>query len=132
MALDFDTQAPTVATAPLAKRTATRTAGDNPFVSRGWLLESYNEGKTMDFVAEGGYETYQRKTKAEDGTVVLVDADRMGGDAGVVTAMLRRAADELNIGVTIQYAKGPRKGTVIVKYLGKARKAAPAAKAENA
>jgi hypothetical protein len=126
MAIDFDTAAPTVAKAPI-KRVVTRTAKDrapNPFVTKGWLLASKERTAEYDFAAEGVFVAYEKKVRA---TGEVVKALKVTGDAYAVAQLIRQAAEELGIGVRIEFygAKGAavKSGKISgVRYLGTKRK----------
>lgn len=119
MALDLSALTP-VEGSGMSPRRNTRTAGPNPFLDNGWLLKSYEEGQDYEIgPVSGWYEdtTIQRGERAGEPTQKLV------GDAAQVVSMLRTAANKLDIGVSIEIVPGKRKGTVVIKYLGKERRA---------
>lgn len=118
MALDFDTMAPKPTEIGPSK--AKRDREDNPFLSKGWLLQSYETGQAMEFgPVQGGLEEYFPKVR-ETGEVSTVARQRPTGDAKLVVNMLREAARLTGIGVSIEVV--PLKGRgerAMVKYLGK-------------
>lgn len=118
------------------KRTSTRTArdlGENPFLDPkvdGNLEQSYKAFKagklddaTYEVTVQGGHEKYTQtrgKAKGKEGTRLYGDADR-------VTRLLRAGADELSIGVAIQYVEAKPVGGkphITIVYMAKQRKAA--------
>lgn len=118
------------------QRTSTRTArdlGPNPFLDskvEGNLDQSYKAFKagkladaTYEVTVEGTWETYTQKRGAAKGK----EGKRLNGDADRVTRWLRDAADQLGIGVAIQYVEAKPvsgKAHTTVVYMAKERKAA--------
>lgn len=121
-----------------------RAASDepNPFIDNGWLWSQYEAVKaaeaaktsvtehTKSVTVDGTWENRQAKNRQGE---LLVDADTnepimvdvLTGDAAKVVAMLRKAAELLEIGVNVQCVPVPGragKGKVEVKYLAKDRK----------
>jgi hypothetical protein len=131
MALDFDTMAPTQGSG-LARRTGTKSAGPNPFLDKGWLLESYNTGKDYQFgPVAGEYADYTVKGGKSAGQV----RKQATGDLADVISLIRAASNKLGIGAVVQVVEAQNdkgrtiKGQWYVLYLGKQRKAPRRAKA---
>lgn len=121
--MDFNALTPVVAEFPT--RTRNRgTAGPNPFITNGWLKGSYDRNEAQSVTVPGAYEEYVSKKGASAGET----RQRLTGDAAQIVSLLRAAADELNIGVSIDVAQamnGKRevKGQMTITYLGHKRKA---------
>lgn len=129
--MDFSAIKP-IAGKGLSRRQATRTATENPFITEGYLLASYERGVDYELTVPGSYVDYDKRTKDKTtGVVTTSKSTKLTGDAAEVVNMLRRAANELNIGVRVEVVPGARKGTYTVKYLGVNRKKS-AAKADDA
>jgi len=124
MALEL--AAPVPSATPIERRAGRAVQhGPNLFLNNGWLLDSYNNGRTDEIIVDGEWVEDTIKKGEKKGQPVM----RLTGDAAEVVRQLREAATELNIGVTIKdYPVLNRnnkevKGKVLIKYLGINRKA---------
>lgn len=136
MAIDFEAMTPVAGTG-MGKRATSRTSGPNPFLDKGWLMESYNTGKDYQFgPVSGDVEEYKTELKKdgeivldENGNAVYVTRSKYLGDLSTIVGMIRAASNKLNIGSIIQVVPAanergkPIKGQWFVMYIGKERKA---------
>lgn len=113
--------------AGMAPREVTRKPRDeqpNPFLTEGWLQQSYETGQDYEVTVNGEWSISKVKKGPRKGEEI----ERLTGEAAEVTKMLREASNKLGIGVTIQYAQATTRtgkdipGKVVVHYLGKVRK----------
>lgn len=143
MAIDFDAVAP-IKSKGLAKRTRGASLPSvNPFVTKDWLMNSYNSGEAFEFPCSGAWEEYEIRSGVRKGE----KAQRLIGDAATVMKLIRKGASDLMIGVRTEVEvgkftagrnKGQPNGEMVIKYLAqpvrktKAQLAREAAKAAEA
>lgn len=150
---DFDFDAITPQPTEIVRTPRGRAAqdtGPNPFLDKGWLMESYQTGEGRQVVVPGGIEEYRpvvrehlhtwaelngyvsENGKLKDGArQAYLEAHNGQGEGDVktrptgvgaqVVKWIRDAANKLEIGATIQWETAKR-GHVAIKYLGQDRK----------
>jgi len=126
MAINFDEMVP-VAGAGISKRASSRTSGPNPFLDKGWLKQSFEEGKDYQF---GPVTGDQVEYTVQDGSKSAGQVrQKYTGDLADVITLIRAASNKLGIGAIVQVVPAanergkPIKGQWFVMYLGKTRKA---------
>lgn len=131
MPLNFDTMVPS--DGPGMSR-GSRANGPNPFLEKGWLWQSYEEGKDKVFgPITGAQEEYTVQKGASAGQTKT----RWTGDVATVISFLRSAADHQNIGVQVEVVQAlnererPIKGMYVVQYLGRERQIRPRRKTDD-
>lgn len=117
--MDLSTLAPTESQwTPAARGRKAQDKGPNPFVTNGWLKQTYETGKAQSVTVEGYWEEKDRKTRAGED----VTRKFLRGDAEEIVKLLRAAANELKIGVTLNVVPARKRGFVTVHFLGQKRK----------
>ena len=136
MALDLDTLDPRDSS-PIVRNRQGRTAGPNPFLDKGWLQESFDEGAYEGEKWIGKPKEVGPLTGEEVDTVVGRGATKgqatkkWTGDVFTVMSMLRTAAEKLGIGCAIQVVPAldgrnrELKGKWTVKYSARERTERP-------
>jgi len=126
MAINFDEMVP-VPGAGISKRASSRTSGPNPFLDKGWLKQSFDEGKDYDFGPVTGEQVEYTVSKGEAQGVQT--RQKYTGDLADVITLIRAASNKLGIGAIVQVVPAanergkPIKGQWFVRYIGKTRKA---------
>ena len=111
--VDFEKVAPQKGSG-MEPRTGGRSGSDadNPFLTKGWLRQSFTENQDYELPPiDGAFTLVPAKKGANKGEPV----ERLTGEAATVVQMIRRAADHEGLGVQIQYAdpvyaSGAKKG----------------------
>lgn len=118
MALDLSALAPTPGNG-LSRKARGKTAGPNPFLEQGLLFKSYEEGQ--DYWV-GPFAGAQEDYVIQRGDKTGQTGQRWTGEVAEVISLIRRASNELQIGVAIDVQPTKRKGQYMIGYLGKQRK----------
>lgn len=134
MAFDVSAMKATKAAVPARQGSrTTRDLGPNPWLDPSWpfnLQASYDQNTAFDVPVKGTIELKPatRGKPKERGESV----EKLTGDAYNAVALIRDAADKLDLGAAIRTyvdktpeGKAIPKGVVIVRYAGQKRKAAP-------
>ena len=106
-----------------------RDLGPNPFLDpkmEGNLEQSYKAfkaGNTADATYEATVPGKREKYTYTRGKSKGQQGERITGDADTVVRLLRDAADQLSLGVTIQVLDAKQPGHMTVVYMAKNRKA---------
>jgi len=130
MEINFDEMVP-VQGDGLARRQGSRTSGPNPFLDKGWLQESYENGKDYQFGPVSGDQVeYTTQILQLDGSKIDgAVRSKYTGDLADVIGLIRAASNKLGIGAVVQVVPAANergkaiKGQWFVKYVGKDRKA---------
>ena len=112
----FDFSALKPATTDMTPRRTGRAPAENPFLTNDWVLKSYESGTAFAVEVPGEWVSYTRTGKNPG------PATKLSGDAVSAVTMIRKAAEELGIGVRIEYGESKKKGHVQIKFLGTVRK----------